>query len=165
MRRLDLLAVIALAGIAACQQPETGANADTTPVVAQRGTSIDAGQGGWLGDTTRTLLPAPGATARLEVDPDVPQGTAVASDEPATPLCPTGLRDRASGLRLQVVRSMQQIDKPLSGKDSTVWGRADYRPNTPEKFGLAPGQLLRVNCGTRQVLGIAPDIATATGAP
>ena len=161
MRRIALLP--ALAALVACDRTETR----TTSTDTSRGveavapdTSPDA-RAASLSDTLLPLVPAPGAPARLDVDSTVKAGTIAGTDEVATPFCPTGLKDPQSGVTLQIVRSMQSSFKATGSRDSTLWGRADYKPSDPPRFGLSPHQVLRVDCGTRRVLGIAPDITTA----
>ena len=163
MRRLVLLA--AIAALAACDRGETRTSSTDTahaagPIALDTAAESRAAS---LSDTTLTLTPAPRAPGVLAVDSSVRAATVAGTDQVATPFCPTGLKDSASGVTLQVVRSMQSTFKPTGSRDSTVWGRADYKPSDPARFGLEASQVLRVDCGSRRVLGIAPDITTANG--
>ena len=160
MRRFLLLTM--LVGAAACSRSDTRTTStDTASAGATPDTSADA-RAASLSDTLLPLVPAPRAPSHLAVDSTVKQATLVGTDQPATPLCATGLKDPASGVTLQIVRSMQTSFKATGAADSTLWGRADYKPSDPSRFGLSPHQVLRVDCGTRRVLGIAPDIGTAS---
>ena len=162
MRPCALLAAVAL--LVACDRSETrtssadSANA-SAPVVPD--TAADA-RAASLSDTLLPLTPAPRAPSVLAVDSSVRPATVAGTNQVATPFCPTGLKDPASGVTLMAVRSKQSSFKPSGSSDSTVWGRADYKPSDPARFGLQPGQVLRVDGGSRRVLGIAPDITTAT---
>jgi hypothetical protein len=163
MRRLALLA--ALAALVACDRSETRtASTDTVGAVipATPDSGADA-RAASLSDTLLPLTPAPRAPSVLAVDSSVRAATVAGTDQLATPFCPTGLKDTTSGVTLHLVRSKQSAFKPSGSRDSTVWGRADYKPSDPSRFGLEPNQVLRVDCGTRRVLGIAPDITTAHG--
>lgn len=166
MRRIaprSALAALALLDIA-CER--TGTRTTSTDT-ASRGaavapdTSADA-RAASLSDTLLPLAPAPRAPRMLAVDSAVKAATLVGTDQVATPLCATGLKDPATGVTLRIVRSVQNTFRPLGSADSTTWGRADYRPSEPSRFGLGPHQVLRVDCVTRRVLGIAPDIGTAS---
>ena len=170
MRRLRLPHLLAVLILAACDRTETRGQSTETAAAVPSPDALAAVAGdsallsahnAWLGDTLRPLAPATRAPTTLAVDSSVKQGTVVGSNEPATPLCATGLKDAASGVTLHVVRSMQSSFKRTGATDSTMWGRADYRPSDPARFGLTDAQVLRVDCVTRRVLGIAPDITTA----
>ena len=172
MRRPGLPHLIAAFALVACDRAETRAQSTDTAAAAVPSPEAIAAVGGdsallsprnaWLGDTLRPLAPATRAPASLVVDSTVKQGTVIGSNEPATPLCASGLKDASSGVTLSVVRSMQSSFKRTGATDSTMWGRADYRPSDPARFGLTDTQVLRVDCVTHRVLGIAPDITTAT---
>ena len=164
MRRLASLAV--LVALLACDRTDTRTtSADTARDSAAAAPDTSAAAlAGSLSDTLLPLAPARRAPSHLAIDSTVKPATAVGSNQPVTPLCATGLHDPASGVKLQIVRSFQQSFKPTGSADSTVWGRADYKPSDPSRFGLAPNQVLRVDCGTRRVLGIAPDIGSVPAA-
>jgi hypothetical protein len=157
-----LLLPMALLALGACNFGETRTATTDTPHarIGVPDTAADA-RSASLSDTLLPLTPAPRAPRQLVVDSTVKAATVVGTDQVATPFCASGLKDPQSGVTLQIVRSMQSSFKPLGGRDSTIWGRADYKPSDPSRFGLSPDQVLRVDCGSRRVLGIAPDITTA----
>lgn len=164
MRRLVLLS--ALAAVVACDRTETRTSStDTASAAAPLAPDTGAAaRNASLSDTLLQLAPAPGAPSHLAIDSTVKPATVVGTTQLATPLCATGLKDPGSGVTLHVVRSMQSSFKAAGSSDSTVWGRADYKPRDPSRFGLSPDQVLRVDCATRRVLGIAPDITRAAPA-
>jgi hypothetical protein len=166
MRPFVLLAAIgAIAALVACDRSESRTSStDSASAVAPLSpdSSADA-RAASLSDTLLPLAPAPRAPNVLAIDSSVRPATVAGTDQVATPFCPTGLKDPASGVTLMAVRSKQSSFKPSGSSDSTVWGRADYKPSDPARFGLQPNQVLRVDCGSRRVLGIAPDITTAAG--
>ena len=164
MRRIALLT--ALAAVIACDRSDTRTTSTDTArgsAPAAPDTGVDA-RAASLSDTLLPLAPAPRAPSHLVVDSTVKAATIVGTDQVATPFCPSGLKDPGSGVTLRIVRSMQSSFRPTGSRDSTLWGRADYKPSDPPRFGLSPHQVLRVDCGTRRVLGIAPDITTASPA-
>lgn len=89
-----------------------------------------------------------GAPAREPIDvperfvtEDLPQGSAVTDTLPG-PGCRSPLIDPRDGTRLQMVNAQQRV--------------GDYA--APEgRYGVGPGELLRVECNTGRVVGIVPD--------
>lgn len=173
MRRSLVLPALAVTLVAACGRsatrdaaPDSAGTAAAAPADARATADPgDAPRAPALDDTLAPLEPAPRAPHVLTIDTTRSgPGTLVGANEPATPLCAIGLRDTATGLTFELVRAKQATSRTPGRRDSTTWGRADYRPSEPARFGMEQDQVLRVDCVTRRVLGIARDITTADSA-
>ena len=160
MRRLLLL--LTVPAVAACSRDETRTQATETASATASAVAPDTGAAvlavASLADTLAPLQPAPRVPAQLVVDSAVKPGTVAGTTEVATPLCAEGLKDPTSGITFALVRSHQAVSRKPGSRDSTVWGRADYRPSDPARFGMTEAQAVRVDCATRRVLGLGPDV-------
>lgn len=156
MRRSSAVALVV--ALAACSSESNSRSTDTASAVGVANDSGAERAATSLSDTLAVLAPAPRAPRVLLVDSTAKADNAVGSNEPATPFCAPGLKDSAGTARFVVVRAVQHTFKPTGSRDSTTWGRADYRPNDPARFGMTATQVLRVDCATRRVLGLGPDI-------
>ena len=160
MRRL--LLVTALASFFACSREETRTQSTDTASAKASASVTDTDAAvlavASLSDTLAPLQPAPRVPAQLVIDSAVKADPIAGTHEAATPLCAAGLKDPASGIAFALVRSHQSTSRKPGSRDSTVWGRADYRPSVPARFGMTETQAVRVDCATRRVLGLGPDV-------
>ncbi|MGE0440170.1 MAG: hypothetical protein AB7L66_07135 [Gemmatimonadales bacterium] len=90
----------------------------------------------------------PWDTAPLPVA-DTPEAFVPAGATPATGSegCQTRLRDPRDGTSLTLIRSVAR-------SPGIFWG--DYEVEPPRRYGLTPGQLLRIDCRSGQAFGKVP---------
>lgn len=90
--------------------------------------------------------------ALLQVPTDVPLAF-LAEVGPSNGLCRNPLKDPRDDTALRLVRSTYQ---PAEGSRLAAGYRGDYRVS-PGKYGVRPGELLRVDCITGRAIGIVPE--------